>query len=305
MSDIKFSLIDLGGLSKPACKLIETVAKAIGVAYEPERIRQRARAEGEALITHAQAQSVVSRIEDRTRQRLWDHETRRQANIEAIVQEASNELPEDVNEQSVDEDWIYAFFGNCADVGDKQMQALWARILAGEVAEPGKFSRRLLELIKCINKDDAEFIDQFFQHSWSMSFGDEGGAVGYLTDDLIGLNAKPQRIEPYVPYGVRLHVESLGLCHRKVSYKAKPGWILFNYQGERYVTNNESPFEVDIHMDCLTTIGTELFSICKPQPDIAYRDACIKQYRMVAVSELDINDVESAPDSSVDHAPRA
>ena len=28
-----------------------------------------------------------------------------------------------VSEKPVDEDWIHHFLGNCADVGDKQMQA--------------------------------------------------------------------------------------------------------------------------------------------------------------------------------------
>ena len=44
MSDNK-SLINFGDIGKPATLLIEKISNAIGVIYEPRRIRNKARAE--------------------------------------------------------------------------------------------------------------------------------------------------------------------------------------------------------------------------------------------------------------------
>ncbi|MGL3176384.1 hypothetical protein [Escherichia coli] len=54
------SLIDLSlsGLSEPGTKLIEKISDAIGVLYEPTRIRKKAKAEAEAKRTE-----LISRLE--------------------------------------------------------------------------------------------------------------------------------------------------------------------------------------------------------------------------------------------------
>lgn len=53
------SLIDLGDLSKPATVLVEKVCNAVGILYEPRRIRQRAKAEADAARTTALALHLI------------------------------------------------------------------------------------------------------------------------------------------------------------------------------------------------------------------------------------------------------
>ena len=59
------SLINLGDLSKPATVLIEKVCNAVGIIYEPTRIKRQARAEVEADKIKALAQIEIRDIERR------------------------------------------------------------------------------------------------------------------------------------------------------------------------------------------------------------------------------------------------
>lgn len=128
------SLIDLSlsGLSEPGTKLIEKISDAIGVLYEPTRIRKKAKAEAEAKRTELISRLELEGIEKRAVERFLKRETKRQENIENITMQAAQSLSESDNVSDIDEDWIEAFFRECEDISDEQMQMLWGRILSEE-----------------------------------------------------------------------------------------------------------------------------------------------------------------------------
>ena len=66
------------------------------------------------------------------------------------------ELLQEVSQEPLDWDWAVKFFEMCKDVGNEDMQSVWAKILAGETAQPGSFSLRTLALVKTIRKVEAE-----------------------------------------------------------------------------------------------------------------------------------------------------
>src|SRR5690348_8760743 len=124
MGESNFSLSELKGLTEPVNKLIETVSGAVGIVYEPTRIRRKAKAEADAAVIAANAQVQVAEIQRRADKRLRDQELRRQKNIEAITRQAIKVLPETVSSEEVDEDWVAQFFDHCQDVKNEQMQSL-------------------------------------------------------------------------------------------------------------------------------------------------------------------------------------
>ncbi|TOE67204.1 hypothetical protein CGJ37_24880, partial [Vibrio parahaemolyticus] len=69
-------------------------------------------------------------IEKRAVERFLKRETKRQENIENITMQAAQSLSESDNVSDIDEDWIEAFFRECEDISDEQMQMLWGRILS-------------------------------------------------------------------------------------------------------------------------------------------------------------------------------
>ena len=165
------SLIDLSlsGLSEPGTKLIEKVSDAIGVLYEPTRIRKKAKAEAEAKRTELISKLELEGIEKRAVERFLKRETKRQENIENITMQAAQSLSETDNVSDIDEDWIEAFFRECEDINDEQMQMLWGRILSEEAKSKGSFSRRTLKLLSTLSKEEANLITYFGKFVWQAS----------------------------------------------------------------------------------------------------------------------------------------
>ena len=93
-------------------------------------------------------------------------EMRRQKNIEAITETAPKFLPESVDEMPVNEDWMVQFIQQAQDVGETEMQQLWAKILASEVSKPGTFSRRTLERVRTLSRDEAELFSKVCRTMW-------------------------------------------------------------------------------------------------------------------------------------------
>jgi hypothetical protein len=166
-------------IPQSVAKLLDTVGQQIGLFLEPTHIRRRgqaeadvtivkARVEAEIAIVQVQNKLAIQNIQDRADERVRTKESKRQKNMEAIAAQAVLALPEAVSEEPVDEDWITQFFNHCQDISNEEMQSLWARLLAGEVAKPGSFSLRTLDLIKVLDKDDADLFTRFCSMVWQI-----------------------------------------------------------------------------------------------------------------------------------------
>lgn len=170
---------DLAGLSQPMTKLIEVVSSAVGTYYRPKAIRNEADARAYELKAIAKAeaeaaeqtrdievQATQNRIEslirsnpelaERARQRLLAREIEGQLNIEAIAEQASMALPPQVSSEPVSQDWRRKFFIEAENVCEADMQALWGKVLAGEVASPGAFGFRTLDTLRQLSRHEAE-----------------------------------------------------------------------------------------------------------------------------------------------------
>ena len=164
-------LISLDNLTQPLTKLVEVVSKGIGTLYAPFGTVRQAKADAQARIIRAKADAKVLSLQQRAHNRLQYIETRRQANLEGIAVEASRALPNVVSDESLDEDWILQFFENAQDVSDAEMQRLWGRLLAGEVASPRTYSKRTLQFLKTMDKQEAVAFVKYC----GFAFADSGG----------------------------------------------------------------------------------------------------------------------------------
>lgn len=145
------------GFGRAAEKLADTIRHVVDIAVGPKRIRARAQAQADSAVILAEGRTEVQEIEARAVERLRKRETRRQQNIESITVKALKALPppEQISDTPVSEDWTSRFFEECQDISDEQMQQIWARIMAGEVARPGSFAPKTLSVVRDLTKDDA------------------------------------------------------------------------------------------------------------------------------------------------------
>jgi hypothetical protein len=163
------SLISLEGLTKPATVLIEKISDAVGTLYRPRQIIREARAEAEADKIKAIAGIEISEIQRRGIVRFVEQQGKHQENFESVVAQAIPQLTDDAKPEEIDNDWLARFCEASKLVSDKEMQTLWARLLAGEANKSGTFTKRTIEQVSNLEKTDAEMFTRLCGYGWNES----------------------------------------------------------------------------------------------------------------------------------------
>ena len=268
------SLINLGDLSKPATLLIEKVSNAVGVLYEPRRIRKRAKAETEAEKIKALASIELNEIQQRAVARLVQQEARKQKNIEAITAEAASSLEADAKVEELEEDWVAHFFKQCDTVSDREMRSLWSRLLSGEATKPGTFSKRTVDLVSSMDKKDAQLFTTFGQYCWFMDH--VVPLIFKVDDDIFNKNG--------IDFSSLKHLDSIGL----ISLELVSGYIWKGLKKYAQVFYFGTPTLIEFSNDVdnnlpfgkarLTQAGQELVNICGAQKNSQFYEYVISKW---------------------------
>ena len=273
MSEQNNSLIDTKSLSEPVSKLVDAISKAIGTIYAPTHIKRMAAAQAESDIIFEKSKIDKDLLRKRASDRVAYIETKRQENIESINEKAFHELPDNVTSTPPDSDWMHDFYSICQDVSDEDLQLLWARVLAGEVSSPGKFTIRALQLLKSLTHREAELFLKFCGNVLCFKGKDE---VVYAR--VIGLETNEILYNQMTHMDV-IHLAELGL----VSYKEMKTYTgESKYQQFKYLEYFHHLFEIKnrfnmfnpitwlyflrdktIEMEFLTELGVELMQVAK------------------------------------------
>ena len=163
-------------------KLLDYTASGIGAVAGPmlapwraqreaNALRIAARGKADALRTIAAAQSdaraalastgsnvqVEVDIAETIRQRIQFQEEKRHGNIGSIVDQTAEQLGDkEVPDQEPDHDWTARFFDYIQDVSSEEMRLLWAKVLAGEIEQPGSVSIRALSILRNLDQAGAK-----------------------------------------------------------------------------------------------------------------------------------------------------
>ena len=76
-----------------------------------------------------------------------------------------SEIHHDNNNANYDFDWFVRFYEAVGNISDEVMQELWAKLLAGELAEPSSFSFKTIDVLRNLSKQDAELFSLICSHS--------------------------------------------------------------------------------------------------------------------------------------------
>ena len=104
------------------------------------------------------SENIQMPIEDRTSKRLRLSQLRKQKNIENIIQKTSLYCADFEIEHRLDFDWLARFISLSEEISNASMQNLWAKILAGELTEPGSFSFKALKVFRDMSIYDAKLL---------------------------------------------------------------------------------------------------------------------------------------------------
>ncbi len=257
------SLVNLGDLAKPANTLIEKISDAIGGIFKPYQIRRVAQAEAEADKIHAVTQIEISDLQKRAMVRFFAEEAKKQDNIESITRKALPEVTEQAKPEQVEDDWITHFFDKCRLISDKEMQCLWARVLAGQANSPGSFSKRTVEILSDLEKSDAILFSKLC-------------GFGFHIDKKVSPLVYDIKHSIYTDHEITFmslsHLESLGLVH----FNNLSGYVLqglgqkgyVHYLGNKVWIEFQQPENNELQLGnvLLTQAGEQLAQICGGQP---------------------------------------
>lgn len=95
-------------------------------------------------------------IEDRSERRDRFNHLRRQQNMETIIEKSLSYCSGNASSDRADPDWFDSFIELAERVSNPTMQDLWAKILAGELTQPGMFSLKALQAFKNLSLSDAK-----------------------------------------------------------------------------------------------------------------------------------------------------
>jgi hypothetical protein len=269
------SLINLGDLSKPATVLIEKISDALGGIFRPYQIRRVAQAEGDADKIREVARIEVTELHRRALQRFIQEEAKRQDNIENITRLALPEVSAAAKPEQVADDWITDFFDKCRLISDGDMQRLWARVLAGEANNPGKYSKRTVSLLSSLDKSDAELFTRLCSFGWLF-----GGVIPLIYDASAEIYSKAG-----LTFVGLTHLNDIGL----VRYESVAGFqstglkekALLFYYGTPVMIQFPKPDgnNLDLGHMLLSKAGQELAPLCGSRAQEGFLDYVLERWR--------------------------
>lgn len=219
-----------------------------------ERPARLIRAATESLVEDRKAEATKAAsagLVDRASTRIEYQEERRQANREAVAQEAYRLLETDPPEtqETVSEEFMSSFERIAEDATSDDLQRLFARILANECRRPGSYSRATVQFMNMMDTSLAREIE-----SWA-------GLISGVPTALSIPEAPP------FAKGRRLlsmkRLASLGLLvmGNYIKYGEELNWFYIDLS-----VRASAPEKKSLTVAFLTPMGEEVFSLVRRPP---------------------------------------
>jgi hypothetical protein len=268
-------------LGKPVTALINRAADGFGVLYEPKRIVKKAKAEAEAAEILALSGGKPGGISERAVKRMVAEEVKKQVNMEKILEGSLARLNPEARPDDIDDEWLANFFSHARNSSDAEMQDVWARILSGEANQPGTFSKRTINLMAGISKEDALSFSKLINTAWD--FNGLSPLIYNIEDEIYTSNG--------ITFNSVNRLSSIGLMtFQPLSgyVKKAPGTggsFTIVYQGTPYNIKVPEGVEtvVQIGKVLLTDEGSELARVCSFEKIKGFEDYVEAELKKVNV----------------------
>ncbi|CAD6490389.1 MAG: hypothetical protein EMLJLAPB_00750 [Candidatus Argoarchaeum ethanivorans] len=266
--DKSISVVNLSNLSKPADTLIKKVSNAVGGIFEPYQITRVAKAEAKADLIKAESEIQITDLRRRALHRFVEEEAKRQSNIENIISKALPQLDDKGDPSQIEDDWVTNFFDKCRIVSDDEMQNLWSRVLSGEANVPGTYSKRTVNFLSDLDKDEAKLFSDLCGFGWMI-----GIFIPLVFDCQADIYNNKE-----ISFNSLSHLDSIGL----IQFNTLTGFVTeylsqktsISYYGKVLELSfaKETDNKLEVGTVLLTNIGQELAPICGSKPVDGFMD---------------------------------
>jgi len=202
---------------------------------------------------------------------------RKEANVAKAVLQAEAELKADPTpppKQQIEDDWLHRWRESAGQVSAEELQALWGKILAGELKSPGSYSYRLLDFIRNLTRDEAALIEKIAGFVINGSIAREPETLleseGITFDMLLSLQE----------LGVVAGVESLGMANRFDSVSPEKFVRLLLCNGKGLFVEHDDKFKtLELGAYIVTSLGKQVMGLGKFSPSESYLRAVGKSIK--------------------------
>ena len=244
-----------------AAKGVATLASKFGVGrlvdrwYDPKHAKRMNQVECENRVREAKTDLDVAKIRKEAR------EIDRQANIDLVIGQAARMIPEGARTHEIDEEWANDVVEKIKVVEDEEMQRLWAKLIAGKAVNPGSFSKRAVDEVARLSKEEANAFTQLAGFVWCIRFS--GGEM----EPILVVDQSNPLCKPNAVLMQTALVDHFSLGIHRVGYSEGTAIDLRYYnRGCLLKIRNSSRLNFgDGHFE-LSSIGRSLFPICGGEP---------------------------------------
>ena len=281
---------NLAGLSKPVNTLVKRVSNAVGIVYEPYRIRQKAQAEADAKLIATKADIEATGLQRRAFDRWAAEEAKKQENIENVMDQAIPIIEDTAQPEKVDDDWLANYFDKVKTVSNEDVQKHWADLLAKEVNQPGSFSKRTVNTLHTLDQKDAMLFENICRYAWE--FDNFIPIIFDAKEEIYNRNN--------IEFDSLKHLEMIGLIHFSATGTFSRSWsrgflLTVQYRGKPLhldFRKYKMP-ELDLGKVSFTQIGKELFTLTTAPPIDDFYDYVSTRWSDWIIKSNDENKINS------------
>ena len=195
---------------------------------------------------------------------------KKQLNIESVTAFAAEELEMKkllrMNRLTMIENKV---FNIAEDISNEEMQALWGRILAGEIKRPKTYSLRTLELLKNLSKEEAVVFTKFAQ--LRINSGDKNFIYdqdnGKFLESEFGITFSDRLLLKEL--GLIISENNLGINFRPTENNKIIDFLNYGHKRIVFYRNEQTPKQ-SIPVLYFTKIGVELSGLIEQTVNLNY-----------------------------------
>ncbi|MEZ8947145.1 DUF2806 domain-containing protein [Vibrio sp. 10N.247.311.18] len=157
------------------------------------------------------------------------------------------------NEEPIDQDWFTRWRDSAEKVSNEDLQSLWAKALAGEVATPGSYSLRTLEFLKNLSQAEAREISKLAPFVINKKV--------FKLPDLENKGLEFDYLLEMEDLGILSGVEVGGLSWSLGTY-AKESYVQnMQYGGKILLIEKDEPIDLQLSVYKVTKLGCEILKL--------------------------------------------
>lgn len=136
--------------------VVKNFCNVIGKIIEPHGLDKAILNGNESIIEEISKNSQLDPLYRAAIINNYKQIIREYKNCEEVIDKAKSFLSLEAEPEKVDDDWFTFFFDKVKLISNENVQEMWAKILAGEVNQPGKFSKSLIHSLSVIDNSQAK-----------------------------------------------------------------------------------------------------------------------------------------------------